>query len=142
MTRLPRNTAGVASDISFSEFVLITLNSGSRFNDVGVAVLSHQEDLSVVGPRRCSEAGARCHTLTPVDLTTGQCVMGEQEPTVEQGVVAITIDQGRGVVCAEQRLIPDDVVVVRFRLREARCRRSRRVGSRRPDVVVPPGILS
>ena len=43
--RLPRTIAGVASDISFSEFLPSSLNSGPGLHDERVAVLAQQKIL-------------------------------------------------------------------------------------------------
>ena len=109
------------------------LELGPRPDDEGVAVLAEQEHAAVVGPRRGGEPGAGADAGAAVDLAAGAGVVAQQEPAVEQRVVGAPVDEGRGVVGAQHRLVPDDVVVAAV----ARCERdvARRAG---PDGVDGP----
>ena len=134
MIRLPRTIAGVAIVISLSEFLPRSLNSGPGLHDERVAVLAQHEDLAVVRPGRRGEAARFGGDALPaVDLLAGPRVVAEQKAAVEQRVVVVAVDERRGVVGAEQRLIPGDVVRCSSRPASARCRRTRPAGSRRPD---------
>ena len=105
----------MASGISLERILADDLELGARLHHEGVTVLAQQKDLAVVGPRRRREAAdvAR-EALTAVDLFAGLGVVTEQEAAVEQRVVVVAVDQRRGVVGAEHRLKPRDVLVAGF----------------------------
>src|SRR6185295_9040341 len=84
----------------------------TRLNDEGVAIFTQQKDLAVVSPRRRGEtAGVWRNPLPSVDLASGPRVMTEQEPSIEQRVVVIAVDERGGLIRPERRLIPHDLLV-------------------------------
>ena len=112
---LPRTMAGVASDISLSVFLPSSLNSGPAWTTKVSPSSLNRKILPLYAQGEAREpARLRRDPLAAVNLLAGPRVVAQQETAVEQRVVVVAVHERRGLVGAEQRLVPDDVLVAGF----------------------------
>jgi hypothetical protein len=85
---------------------LLELRSG--LDHIGQPIFAEAKELAIIGPGRGSEAGPRLKTLASVNLLAGAGVVAGEESAIVQGIVIITVDNGRRVIRTARGQIPLD----------------------------------